>query len=158
MMAAQQAPATNANNSNNNSQKIRHEWFQSDQHVVVSVFVKNARADAVRVDFQPRQLAVEIQLPTVVDPSSLSVHSGNDAGAGQKPSTALFCLDIDPLFAAIEPQECAVTVGKVKVEIKLKKRVAGVHWPQLEAAGDDVAVGAMPMNAAAAVPVGTCAQ
>ena len=95
------------------STPVRHEWFQTDSHLILSIFVKNLERDQVQVEMKPNQVSIQVPLPS--DPSRS------------------FCLDYDPLFADIVPEESTVFVGKVKVEIKLKKSQVGLRWSQLEA-------------------------
>ncbi|KAJ3129798.1 Protein SGT1 A [Physocladia obscura] len=94
--------------------KIRHEWFQNENFVTVSIFIKGLPRDdpnVVKIDYHERSLSVTIKLP-----------SGSD-----------FMLELDPLFAEIIPKDCKHATMSTKVEIKLKKAVLGIKWADLEA-------------------------
>ncbi|KAL1919906.1 uncharacterized protein VTP21DRAFT_1838 [Calcarisporiella thermophila] len=93
--------------------RIRHEWFQNDEFITVSVFIKNASKDKVEVNIGKQSLSVTIKLPT-----------GSD-----------FSLELDPLAHEIIPSESKHEVLSTKIEIKLKKAFAGIKWGALE--GED---------------------
>ncbi|KAJ3415383.1 Cochaperone protein [Chytridiales sp. JEL 0842] len=95
-------------------QKIRHEWFQNENFVTVSVFIKNLPKDAVKIDFHPRSLSVQCKLPT-----------GSD-----------YMLELDPLAHETVPGESKYSVLGTKVEIKLKKAMVGIRWNNLEGEDD----------------------
>ncbi|KAJ3020298.1 UNVERIFIED_CONTAM: hypothetical protein HDU68_010253 [Siphonaria sp. JEL0065] len=93
--------------------KIRHEWFQNENFVTVSIFVKGLPRDdpnVVQIDYQEDALSVTIRLP-----------SGSD-----------YMLELDPLFNSIIPTESKHSVMSTKVEIKLKKKILGIKWNDLE--------------------------
>ncbi|KAI3636675.1 hypothetical protein MIR68_005364 [Amoeboaphelidium protococcarum] len=95
------------------AQKIRHEWYQNDSQVVISVFAKKCKDDQVKVEFQPKALTVTIKLPE-----------------------SEYVLDLEPLAHEVVPEESSYTIMQTKVEIKLKKQQIGISWGQLE--GEDV--------------------
>lgn len=41
----------------------RHDWYQTNTHVVLSVLMKNANKDDVTVEFQEAEMEVNISLP-----------------------------------------------------------------------------------------------
>ncbi|ORY41196.1 CS-domain-containing protein [Rhizoclosmatium globosum] len=93
--------------------KIRHEWFQNENFVTVSIFVKGLpRNDPNVVDivYTETALSVTIKLP-----------SGSD-----------YMLELDPLCESIIPADCKHSVMSTKVEIKLKKQMMGIKWADLE--------------------------
>ncbi|KAJ1560474.1 Cochaperone protein [Cladochytrium tenue] len=106
-----------------NTSKIRHEWFQNENFVTVSIFIKNLKPEAVSVELVPRACCVTIKLPT-----------------------ADYMLNLDPLAHAIVPAESKHSVLGTKVEIKLKKEKIGVRWGVLE--GDEEGA-PLPLIAAA---------
>lgn len=91
--------------------KVRHEWYQTDSHVIVSVLAKHVPKEAVEVEFGEASARVRIALPDS-DPYELSL----------------------PLWAKLLPAECVSTVGVAKVELKLKKKDKG-KWEKLEGDG-----------------------
>jgi len=98
-------------------QKVRHEWFQNENYVTISVFIKNVKSENVTVDLEDRALSLTIKLPT-----------GSD-----------FLFDLDPLAHEIVPEESKYSVLSTKIEIKLKKKVMGVKWSVLEGEDDTIA-------------------
>ncbi|KAI9335259.1 SGS domain-containing protein [Obelidium mucronatum] len=120
--------------------KIRHEWFQNENFVTVSVFVKGlnkADPSIVQVEYQDLALSVTIKLPSgsdyMADPSSVSHHLlffllSTSLLNNTQPQQ----LELDPLFEAIIPSESKHSVMSTKVEIKLKKKVLGIKWNDLE--------------------------
>ena len=92
--------------------KLRHEWYQTATHVVVSILARGVAKDAVSVDFGDARCDVCI---------TLSGGSEYKLGLG--------------LFQKVEPAECKYSVGGVKVELKLKKQTPG-KWAALEGSGD----------------------
>jgi len=79
---------------------LRHEFYESDERVTISVFDKGA---------DPAQLAIKFE------PRKLSYTNGDKE------------LLLEPLKGQIDPEASDFTVGKVKVEIRLVKMVHG-RW------------------------------
>ncbi|KAI8808900.1 hypothetical protein BJ742DRAFT_806819 [Cladochytrium replicatum] len=96
--------------------KVRHEWFQNDNFVTVSVFVKNVKSDTVEVQLTDSSISLTIKLPT-----------GSD-----------FSFDLEPLAHPIVPEQSKYAVLSTKIELKLKKRSEGLRWGVLE--GEDSSV------------------
>lgn len=96
------------------SNKIRHEYFQTDKSVNVDIFIKNLKKEQVSVDFEPESVTVNIQtLPgteTVLDFA---------------------------LFHDIVPSECKFEILSTKLEIMLVKKAQGLKWASLEGNGRD---------------------
>ncbi|GAA5879799.1 hypothetical protein JCM16303_004184 [Sporobolomyces ruberrimus] len=93
--------------------KIRHEWYQTDSEVVVSVFVRNVKEEDLKVEIEPKSLSLSIHLPT-----------GSD-----------IVFDLDPLAHEIDPKRSSYRVLQPKIEIKLTKVDAGIKWDKVE--GED---------------------
>ena len=91
--------------------KFRHEWYQTADSVVISVFAKNQREEDVSVNIQKSNISVEIKL--------------NDREGRS------FLLDLD-LHDEVDPRKCKSKLGRVKLEIKLRK-CNQYMWPSLEA-------------------------
>ncbi|ORX77530.1 SGS-domain-containing protein [Anaeromyces robustus] len=96
-------------------QRVRHEWFQNENYVTISVFIKKVKPETVTIDLEERVLSLTIKLP-----------SGSD-----------FCFDLDPLAHEIIPSESKYSVLSTKIEIKLKKKVTGIKWSVLEGEDDN---------------------
>ncbi|KAF9132224.1 Protein SGT1 A [Mortierella sp. 14UC] len=99
--------------------RVRHEWYQNDTFVTISVFIKNVKKDAVEIIFTDRALSVSVKMPT-----------GSD-----------YSLELDPLSHKVIPSESKYEVLSTKIEIQLKKEVFAIKWGALE--GDDVNAGSM---------------
>ncbi|PCH33675.1 SGS-domain-containing protein [Wolfiporia cocos MD-104 SS10] len=82
---------------------IRHEFYETDEKLTLSVFDKGADPAQVSVTFRPRSFTYE---------------------NGDKK------LVLEPLKGQIDPEKSDYTVGKVKVEVRLVK-VAPGRWSAL---------------------------
>mmetsp|Transcript_27308 Transcript_27308/g.56681 ORF Transcript_27308/g.56681 Transcript_27308/m.56681 type:complete len:384 (-) Transcript_27308:161-1312(-) len=91
--------------------QIKREWYQSNTHVFVTVFAKEVPQDSCKANFGDRELSLAFPLPGSTDEE--------------------YHLDL-ALFDDVLPAECRCEVSKVKVEISLVKKNAGVHWRDLE--------------------------
>lgn len=101
--------------------KIRHEWYQTATHVVVSILARNVPAERVKVDFAEAEVDVAIKL-----------ESGSE-----------YVLNL-ALFHKIVPADCKYSTATSKVELKLKKLTPG-KWESLEGSGE-ADVSATPMT------------
>ncbi|TFK41183.1 SGS-domain-containing protein [Crucibulum laeve] len=82
---------------------IRHEFYESDEKVTLSIFDRGADPAQVSVKFEPRKFSY--------------TH-------GEK------SLVLEPLKGQIDPNTSEFTVGKVKVEVRLAKMAPG-RWGTL---------------------------
>ena len=89
--------------------RFRHDWIQSPSHVTVNVYIKGSSSENCHVDLDEHEVTLE------------RVLSKDDS----------WQMHLD-LWAAIVPSESKVEYGSAKVELKLKKAVAG-KWDHLEA-------------------------
>jgi len=94
------------------AKRIRHEHYQTNTHVIISVFAKNVKQENASVEISEKNVAVSIKL--------------SDASSYQ--------LDLD-LFAPIVSSESRFQILSTKLEIKLKKLQPGLHWTSLEETG-----------------------
>ena len=90
--------------------KIRHEWFQTNDNVLVTLFCKGIPKDKATVEIKQGSLDVSFPLPT-----------GSD-----------FNLSLDPLFAAIDPSASSYKIFPTKAEFTLKKSIPGLKWASIE--------------------------
>ncbi|KAF9125905.1 Protein SGT1 A [Mortierella sp. 14UC] len=116
------APATPA------AHRVRHEWYQNDSYVTISVFIKNVKKESVDINITDNALSVSVKMPT-----------GSD-----------YSLELDPLSHAVIPAESKFEVLSTKIEIQLKKERFAIKWGALE--GDDVNAGSMATTTASAAP------
>ncbi|KAJ7293556.1 SGS domain-containing protein [Mycena rebaudengoi] len=79
---------------------LRHEFYETDERLTLSIFDRGANADEVKVQFDPRKLSYT---------------------NGEK------SLVLEPLKGQINPDASEYSVGKVKIEIRLAKSVLG-RW------------------------------
>ncbi|RAL02003.1 co-chaperone SGT1 [Aspergillus ibericus CBS 121593] len=91
-------------------EKVRHEWYQSTETVVVTLYVKGVPKDKVDVDLKEDSASLQFPLP----------------------SGAEYDFTLDPLFAPINPSASKVSVMSTKIEILLRKQSAGQKWSALE--------------------------
>ena len=96
------------------SSKIKHEWFQSDKFVTVSIYIKNVPVDAAKVSFGEQSLSVSVSLPTTE-----------------------YSLELD-LAHPIIVADSKFSVLKTQIEVRLRKMVEGMRWGVLE--GEDTPV------------------
>ena len=90
--------------------KIRHEWFQTNDTVTVTLFCKGIPKDKATVEIKQGSLDVSFPLPT-----------GSD-----------YNLSLDPLFAAIDPSASSYKIMSTKAEFMLQKSVPGRKWASIE--------------------------
>lgn len=86
--------------------KIKHDWYQTESSVIVTILAKNA--ENVKVCCNKQSLSVSAKLP-----------SGSD-----------YSLELD-LAHAVVPEQCTHKTIPSKIEIKLKK-CDGLRWNVLE--------------------------
>ncbi|EGI63233.1 PREDICTED: suppressor of G2 allele of SKP1 homolog [Acromyrmex echinatior] len=86
--------------------KIKHDWYQTETHVIVTILAKNV--ENIKVVYGESTLSVSAQLP-----------SGNE-----------YSLELDLANFIVEDQ-CTYKVMPSKIEIKLKKR-DDIRWTILE--------------------------
>ncbi|KAI9572987.1 SGS domain-containing protein [Boletus coccyginus] len=96
---------------------LRHEFYETDERLTLSVFDRGADPEAVSVQFEPQKLLYQ---------------------NGDK------VLSLQPLKGQIDPTKSDYTVGKVKVEIRLAKMVLGRWGGLVGEAPDPLAGSAAP--------------
>ena len=92
------------------TQKIRHEWFQSDSALTIAIYVKNVQKNDVEVSFSEKKVSVSIKLAL----------------------ESTWSLELDPLFEEIIPSECSYNILSTQVQVKLVKKIQGIKWDSLE--------------------------
>ncbi|KAG0053667.1 hypothetical protein BGZ83_000662 [Gryganskiella cystojenkinii] len=108
--------------------RVRHEWYQNDGFVTISVFIKNVKKEAADINITENALSVSVKMPT-----------GSD-----------YNLELDPLSHKVIPGESKFEILSTKIEIQLKKERFAVKWGALE--GDDTNAGSMASASAGAAP------
>ncbi|XP_054888904.1 protein SGT1 homolog isoform X2 [Poeciliopsis prolifica] len=92
---------------------VKHDWYQTDSQVIVTVMAKNVPKDGVRVIFTERELSAQIQMAMGED-CDLHFH----------------------LLHPIVPHQSTFKILSTKVEIKMKKMDA-IRWEKLEGEGQE---------------------
>ncbi|XP_023946590.2 protein SGT1 homolog [Bicyclus anynana] len=116
MSAAGDSPASQPMNP-----KIKHDWYQTDALVVVTILLKNAPSDKVKVQYGERNLSVSSLIPTSESEYSLELELAHE----------------------IVPEMCTYVVTPSKIEVKLRKK-EGLMWTVLEGEGKEEKVKAIP--------------
>jgi len=91
--------------------KIKHDWYQTETHVIIEVRIKKLDPKEVKVDFHPTSLSVTAKLAV-----------GSD-----------YSLELD-LAHPVVPEQSSYKVLSTKLEVRLRK-VEGVRWAALEGDG-----------------------
>ncbi|KAH8430405.1 co-chaperone SGT1 [Aspergillus melleus] len=117
-------------------EKVRHEWYQSNESVVVTLYVKGVPKDKTSIQLASDSVTVGFPLP----------------------SGAEYDFTLDPLFATIDAAASKVSVMSTKIELSLRKQTPGQKWSALEATSTDVkisdrqaAVSSAPSSSAAPI-------
>ncbi|XP_008275917.1 protein SGT1 homolog [Stegastes partitus] len=92
---------------------VKHDWYQTESQVIVTVMAKNVPKDGVRVSFMEKELSATVQLASGEN-YNLHLH----------------------LMHPIIPQQSNFKVLTTKVEIKMKKTDA-IRWEKLEGEGQE---------------------
>ncbi|KAJ8706314.1 hypothetical protein PYW08_010940 [Mythimna loreyi] len=101
--------------------KIKHDWYQTESQVVITVLVKNAPKDKVKINYGERSLSLSSALPD---------------------SDSEYSLELD-LAHEIVPNMCTHVVTPSKIEVKLRKK-EGLRWTQLDGDRKEDNVKAIP--------------
>ncbi|KAJ9584057.1 hypothetical protein L9F63_021594 [Diploptera punctata] len=94
--------------SKKKTSKVKHDWYQTDSQVVITILAKNTKQDDVKVEFGDQTLHVATVLP-----------DGSD-----------YDLNLNLAFPVV-PTQSIYKVIPSKIEVKLKKR-EGIQWTTLE--------------------------
>ncbi|KAI9758674.1 MAG: hypothetical protein M4579_002922 [Chaenotheca gracillima] len=90
--------------------KIRHEWYQTAENVVLTLLVKGAPKDKTTVEIQDRSITITFPMP----------------------NSSTFDLSLEPLFAPVNTSASKFSIMSTKIEVILKKLNSGQKWPALE--------------------------
>ncbi|XP_041659501.1 protein SGT1 homolog [Cheilinus undulatus] len=95
---------------------VKHDWYQTESQVIVTVMVKNVPKDGVCASFTEKELSASIQLASG-ESHNLSFH----------------------LLHPIVPQQSSFKILSTKVEFKMKKTDA-IRWEKLEGEGQESSI------------------
>ncbi|RXM98068.1 Protein SGT1-like [Acipenser ruthenus] len=87
--------------------RLGYDWYQTESQVIVTIMIRNAQKDAVKVQFEDKKLNAAVKLASEDD----------------------FNLNID-LLHPIVPSQCTFKIVASKIEIKMKKAEA-IRWEKL---------------------------
>ncbi|KAJ2157459.1 Cochaperone protein [Coemansia sp. RSA 552] len=90
--------------------RVRHEWYQTEDTVILEVFIKRVQKDAATIEFEDRSVSLSIKMATGSENNS----------------------EFEPLLHSIVPSESSYEVLSTKIEIRMKKAQPGVKWDYLE--------------------------
>ena len=90
--------------------KIRHEWFQSNDNVSFTLLVKGVPKDKASVKIKAHSLWISFPMPNDKD----------------------YEFTLKPLFAEINFSESTSTITNTKIEVVLRKQTKGIQWKSLE--------------------------
>ena len=109
--------------------KIRHEWYQTDSHVIVTVFCKGLKSEQIEKHLSATEYSLSIKL--------------------QDEAETTWNQEIE-LFGEIIPDESRLDLMSTKIELWLKKKT-GLRWNSLERKEGSAA----PMAAGVMLPAST---
>ncbi|KAL4950851.1 hypothetical protein BDW69DRAFT_171223 [Aspergillus filifer] len=109
-------PAAPTSTPTQTPEKIRHEWYQSNDSVVVTLYAKGIAKESVESELKSDSVSVQFPLP----------------------SGAEYSFDLDPLFAPIDESTSKLTVFGTKIELVLRKKTPGQKWSSLESTSTDI--------------------
>lgn len=93
--------------------KIRHEWYQTPETVIVTLYCKGIPKDKATVEIMDNSLEISFPLPT-----------GSD-----------YSFSLDPLFSNIDRMKSHYKIMSTKAEFTLVKSTPGQKWSSIEGTG-----------------------
>jgi len=91
--------------------KIRTDWYQNNLNVYLTLLAKGVPADKTKIEITERTLNITFPVAS---------------------SGSTYDFTLDPLFAAVNPENCITRIMPTKVEIILSKVTPGQKWHALE--------------------------
>ncbi|KAL1957052.1 hypothetical protein VTO42DRAFT_6429 [Malbranchea cinnamomea] len=92
--------------------KVRHEWYQSADTVVVTLYAKGVPRDKADIEITENSVSISFPLSTGLD----------------------FSFTLDPLYAPVDVSSSKSSILSTKIEIVLRKKHLGQKWASLEGA------------------------
>ncbi|KAI9373747.1 hypothetical protein BJX61DRAFT_501484 [Aspergillus egyptiacus] len=114
--AATEAPKESKAPVASSPEKIRHEWYQSSDSVVVTLYAKGIKKESVDAELKSNSVSVQFPLP-----------SGSE-----------YAFTLDPLYASIDESNSKITTYATKIELVLRKQTPGQKWSGLESSSTDI--------------------
>ena len=94
----------------------RHEFYETDEKLILTIFDRGADPAQVNVKFEPRSVRLSTSWLRGLDPFFQILYENGDK--------SLHC---HPLKGQIDPEQSSFVVGKIKVELRLVKAAQG-RW------------------------------
>lgn len=91
--------------------KIRHDWYQNNQNIYLTLLAKGVPQDKAVVEITERSMSISFPVAA---------------------SDATYDFSLDPLYASVNVEKCITRVLPSKVEIILAKATPGQKWNALE--------------------------
>lgn len=91
--------------------KIRHDWYQNNQNIYLTLLAKGVPQDKAVIDITERSMSISFPVAT---------------------SDATYDFSLDPLYASVNVEKCITRILPSKVEIILAKATPGQKWHALE--------------------------
>ncbi|EFA08477.1 protein SGT1 homolog [Tribolium castaneum] len=92
--------------------QVKHDWYQTDAAVVITVLVKNVKEENLSVNFAKTCVTAKIKFPEQ-DDIELKFNLSHE----------------------VVPEQCSYKITPSKIEVKLKKS-EGIRWAKLEGPED----------------------
>ncbi|KAH7135124.1 SGS domain-containing protein [Dendryphion nanum] len=99
--------------------KIKHDWYQSNDTVSFTLMAKGVDKEKAVVDITKDALSITFP---ITDPST--------------GSTSDFSFDIEPLYLEVNPDTSTFQIKATKIDVTLKKAQPGIKWHALEGTRD----------------------
>lgn len=109
-------------------EKIRHEFYQSNEKLTITVFAKGVPKDKGDVIIKEGSVCIRLPSP-LIQPTN---NSQLDISFPVLESNSTYDLSFDPLFARVDPAQSSYRITPHKIEIILHKSAPGLKWPSLE--------------------------
>ncbi|PVI00965.1 SGT1 and CS domain-containing protein [Periconia macrospinosa] len=91
--------------------KIKHDWYQNNEHVVFTLLAKGVPKDKAKIDIDKDTLSISFPIEA----------TGSD-----------FEYNLDPFYAEVDPAQSKFRITPTKVEVTLRKATPGIKWHSLE--------------------------
>ncbi|KEP63754.1 UNVERIFIED_CONTAM: SGS domain-containing protein [Hammondia hammondi] len=125
------------------TQTPRFEWMQSGERLGLTFFVKHLTPQDIQAcEFKPREFCLRLLVPPLPLPSCPGAPTPEVKAEEKTP----YVFQIENLFEDILPEESKYTLSQTKIEVSLKKKRSGFHWPSLEAPREGQALPPQPIH------------
>lgn len=131
--------------------KIRHQWYQLGDKVVVDVYAKALPTERFEADFSETRLRLAVLRDAAARAEEAADGEGQGGDQGEKEEGPEWELDVE-LFGPVDVSACRFEILRTKVEVTLRKAEAGKAWPTLEKSDKPALKAPAPAAAAPVTP------